>query len=83
MFDDYKQDGECVWEYEILGLWSIGIIWIAISFIVAIVVLSSCIVGALLFIIVIWVIAQKHRSNKRKRLDNALIGNKEPQIWVL
>ena len=22
---DYKPDGECIWEYEILGLWSIGI----------------------------------------------------------
>ena len=21
---DYKPDGECIWEYEILGLWSIG-----------------------------------------------------------
>ena len=23
----YKQDGECIWEYEILGLWSIGKNW--------------------------------------------------------
>lgn len=22
---DQKQDGECIWEYEILGLWSTGI----------------------------------------------------------
>ena len=24
----YQPDGECIWEYEILGLWSIGRNWI-------------------------------------------------------
>lgn len=22
---DQKEDGDCIWEYDILGLWSIGI----------------------------------------------------------
>lgn len=77
---DGKLDGECVWEYELLGLWSIGMIDKSIWLLVAIVVLVSCIVGAIIFVVVIWFIAQKHRSSKRKRLDNALIRSEEPRV---
>ena len=69
----WEPDGECDWEYEILGLWSI----------VAIVVVCCCVVAALLFVVVIWIVAQKHRSIKRKRLESSLIHSTEPSSACL
>ena len=54
-----------------------------IDLVVTIVVVSCCAAGALLFFVIIWIFAQKHRSNKRKRLEGSLIhstNSTEPEV---
>ncbi|KAK8803122.1 hypothetical protein WA588_002278, partial [Blastocystis sp. NMH] len=59
-----KQD-KCIWEYNILGLWSI----------VTLVIVCVIAVVALIILIGLVVFTQKHRANKRKRLEGSLVRN--------
>ncbi|KAK8798129.1 hypothetical protein WA588_003215, partial [Blastocystis sp. NMH] len=53
---------ECVWEYHIIGLWSI----------VTIVTVSVIVLVVLILFIGLYVYAQKHRSKERKQLNHLL-----------
>ncbi|KAK8816026.1 hypothetical protein WA538_005144 [Blastocystis sp. DL] len=61
----YNEDTKCIWEYDILGLWSM----------VTLVIVCSVMAVAVLILIVLVVFVQKHRSNKRKRLEGSLVQN--------
>lgn len=72
-----KQD-KCIWEYNILGLWSIGECLVEnddCSDIVCII-----IVVALIILIGLIVFTQKHRANKRKRLEGSLVRNEGTEV---
>lgn len=76
MGDQYQPDGKCVWEYDILGLISVGNTFIQLLFSYLLVTLSiiggiALIVLALFILMIVFV--QKHRTNKRKRLDSGLL----------
>lgn len=64
---------KCVWEYEILGLIPIGMIEYCIWMIVTLIVIVSGIVCCLIAFIVVFIVAQKHRSAKRQRLEGSLM----------
>lgn len=66
-----------MWEYDILGLISIGmfsyIILFFISYLVTLSIIGGITAIALLLLSILIFSVQKHRSNKRKRLDNNLL----------
>ncbi|KAK8801894.1 hypothetical protein WA588_006178 [Blastocystis sp. NMH] len=66
----YTEQKECIWEYDILGLWSM----------VTLVIVCSVITVAVLILIALVVFTQKHRSNKRKRLEGSLMRNSDPAV---
>ena len=61
--------GECEWRYEIDGLWSTVVITIV----------STAAIVIIILLIVLLVFVQKHRHEKRNRLDHQLLSASEPQ----
>lgn len=47
------------------------------------VIVCSVIAVAVLILIALVVFTQKHRSNKRKRLEGSLMRNSDPAVWFV
>lgn len=71
----YKGD-KCDVDYEILGLWPIGKSFVLNWTVVITIIVVSMLIVLILFIAV-WIYAQKHRSQKRARLQSSLMNNAE------
>ena len=67
--------GECVWEYDILGLLSIGRCMqeYQMTCLVALSIIGSIGVVAIIILLLLIAVVQKHRENKRKRLESNLL----------
>ena len=69
--DGVTMSGECVWEWDIIGLWSHVILSIIIG----------CTVVVLIAFFILLIFIQKHRANKRQQLDSKLLNpSAEPEV---
>ncbi|KAK8809182.1 hypothetical protein WA171_001305 [Blastocystis sp. BT1] len=67
--DDYEKSTECVWEWDVIGLWSL----------ISVIVIVVIIIVVLIIFILLLVFTQRHRATKRKRLENSLLRDNPSQ----
>ncbi|KAK8810997.1 hypothetical protein WA556_004139, partial [Blastocystis sp. ATCC 50177/Nand II] len=68
-YGGFHYGGECVWEYEIEGIWS--------TLVITIVCISACV---LIFIIGLYIYANKHRHEKRNSLLDQPVAEGEKTV---
>ena len=71
---------KCVIDYNVLGLLSIGIIVVSLSFAATLVIIGIAVVVVLILAIILIVYAQKNRAGKRKALDSSLLNKDAPPV---
>ena len=79
--DGVTMSGECVWEWDIIGLWSHGMsmgLWWSV---VVLSIIIGCTVVVLIAFFILLIFIQKHRANKRQQLDSKLLNpSAEPEV---
>ena len=80
-YNSFIASDECVWEWDIIGLWSRGTdmsLWWSV---VVLSIIIGCIVVVLIAFVILLIFIQKHRSNKRQQLDSKLLNPAaEPEV---
>ena len=71
---------KCVIDYNILGLLSIGIVVMFVSFAATLVIIGVAVVVVLILAVILIVYAQRNRSEKRKALDSNLLSKDAPPV---
>lgn len=64
----YPERYECVWNYEVNGIWSTCRIIVCFRYCVVVIMVVTCSVIVLILFIAIFIYAQKHRAEKRASL---------------